>query len=225
MPVALAKGEAATMARDEPALLGGSDPVPDSKKMPQIQRPTPVLSSRVAPAPRHDNGAIALTRGATRRHSTGSFGSSTSRRRQSIADNVAHVVRRPSSFIADTIKALPLAFDVSSGVGGTAANASDEEGRGVAGIFANKFHATLRALVDEGVINAEAIESRLTECRLAAGGNNEEKVILDTLIEQILPKYFSRYVELEQNQRIAEVTYLFNDFSRPLHLSHVVKHM
>jgi len=209
-------------ASDEPALLGGSDPMPDPNDSSKIRRPTPVLSSRVAPAPPHGDDAIALTRGAhvgVRRHSTGSLGSPTSGRRESFADNLAHAVRRLSSLVAGTINALPLAFGASSSSDGTSADAdSDEEGGGgAAGIFTKHTNAMLRGLVDEGVIDAETIESRLTECRLAAGGNAEEKVILDALIEQILPKFFSRYVALEQNQRIAKVRCPLNDSIRPLH--------
>jgi hypothetical protein len=115
-------------------------------------------------------------------------------------------MRRLFILIADTIKALPLAFGASSGDGGTSANVdSDEEGEGAAGIFANNFNTTLRCLVnqlvDEAAIDVDAIELRLTECRLAAGGNTGGKVILGALIGQILPKLFSRYVALEQNQR------------------------
>ena len=208
------------MSSDEPALLGGSDPVPDPDDSSKTRRPTPVLSSRVAPAPPHGDDAIALTRGApvgVRRHSTGSLGSPTSGRRESFAGNLAYAVRRHSSLVAGTINALPLAFGAGSSSDGTSADAdSDEEGGGAAGMFAKHTNAMLRGSVDEGVIDAETIESRLTECRLAAGGNAEEKVILDALIEQILPKFFSRYVALEQNQLIAKVRCLLNDSIRPL---------
>jgi hypothetical protein len=105
-----------------------------------------------------------------------------------LASDVGRTLRHPSTIILEAIQQLPAAFDAcgsdtgSGGGGYTPANAaSDEEGGGAAGMFVTKFHAALRGLVDERIKNLEAIESKLTECRLesSAAGSNDI-VILDS---------------------------------------------